>query len=95
MEFFLRQEAPIGRSLVFFLARPPKLPSRSRFKMDERIIKEAVVQTERKTFKLSLRKNERGRFLRIIEEKNGYRENIIVPEDGIAEFLQKAAEVVS
>lgn len=63
--------------------------------MDERIIKEAVVQTERKTFKLSLRKNERGRFLRIIEEKNGYRENIIVPEDGIAEFLQKAAEVVS
>jgi hypothetical protein len=56
---------------------------------------------ERKKFIFTLKENQRGRFLRITEDVNGRRDNIIVPAPGLAEFrrvleeMAKAAEAPS
>jgi len=46
------------------------------------------LQVERKTFIFTLKENARGRFLRITEDVNGRRDNIIVPSSGLEEFRQ-------
>jgi hypothetical protein len=50
---------------------------------------------ERKTFIISLKENDRGRFLRIIEESNGHRDMIIVPSTGLEEFSTVLEQVVT
>lgn len=46
------------------------------------------LQVERKTFVFTLKANARGRFLRITEDVNGRRDNIIIPTSGLVEFKQ-------
>ena len=46
------------------------------------------LQVERKTFVFTLKENARGRFLRITEDVNGRRDNIIIPTSGLVEFKQ-------
>jgi hypothetical protein len=58
-------------------------------------IKTERLQVERKTFVLSLKENDRGRFLRIVEESNGHRDMIIVPSTGLEDFNKILAEVVA
>ena len=53
------------------------------------------IQSERKTFFLDLKENDRGRFLKITEDVRGRRDTIIVPIEIIDDFcdaLERCAE---
>ena len=52
----------------------------------EETIKTEKIQIERKTFIFTLKENPRGRFLRITEDVNGRRDNIIIPATGLEDF---------
>ncbi len=60
--------------------------SAPRGKMDS-IIEARELQIERKHFYVELRENERGKFLRIIEEAHGRRNSIIVPSTGARNYF--------
>ncbi len=68
--------------------------SAPRGKMDS-IIEARELQIERKHFYVELRENERGKFLRIIEEAHGRRNSIIVPSTGVDEFTAAISEVLT
>ena len=63
-------------------------------KMDN-IIEARELQIERKHFYVELRENERGKFLRIIEEAHGRRNSIIVPSTGVDDFTAAISEVLT
>ena len=63
-----------------FSSGPPKPP------VAEDTLKTDKIQIERKTFIFTLKENPRGRFLRITEDVNGRRDNIIIPAPGLDEF---------
>jgi PurA ssDNA and RNA-binding protein len=50
---------------------------------------------ERKFFRLEVRENDRGRFLRITEENQGRRNTVIVPDSGFADFAQAISGILS
>ena len=52
----------------------------------EKTIKSGKIEVERKSFFFDLKKNDRGRFLRITEDVRGRRDTIIVPALGLEEF---------
>ena len=52
----------------------------------EDTLKTEKIQIERKTFIFTLKENPRGRFLRITEDVNGRRDNVIIPAPGLDEF---------
>lgn len=58
-------------------------------------LKTERVQVERKTFVLTLKENDRGRFLRIVEESKGHRDMIIVPTTGLEDFNKILASMVA
>src|SRR3954451_10638445 len=66
---------------------PPKPP------VQEDTLRTEKIQIERKTFVFTLKENPRGRFLRITEDVNGRRDNIIVPSTGLEEFAKVVAEM--
>lgn len=57
----------------------------------EDTIRTERLQVERKSFILTLKENSRGRFLRITEDVNGRRDNIIIPSTGLSEFSDLVA----
>jgi hypothetical protein len=61
----------------------------------DNIIEARELQIERKYFYVELRENQRGKFLRIIEEAYGRRNSIIVPSTGVAEFTAAISEVLT
>lgn len=62
--------------------------------VQEDTLKSDKIQIERKTFLFSLKENPRGRFLRITEDVNGRRDNIIIPATGLDEFKRIFDEMV-
>lgn len=60
------------------------MPQRPR--VEEDTLKKETIQIERKTFIFTLKENPRGRFLRITEEVNGRRDNVMIPTTGLEEF---------
>lgn len=62
--------------------------------INEDTLKSEKIQIERKTFIFTLKENPRGRFLRITEDVNGRRDNVIVPAPGLAEFRRVLDEMV-
>jgi hypothetical protein len=58
-------------------------------------IKTERLQVERKTFVIALKENDRGRFLRIVEESNGHRDMIIVPSTGLEDFNKILSAIVA
>jgi hypothetical protein len=68
--------------------------SQPRPQVQEDTLKSDKVQIERKTFLFSLKENPRGRFLRITEDVNGRRDNIIIPATGLDEFKRIIDEMV-
>lgn len=60
----------------------------------EDTLKTEKIQIERKTFVFTLKENPRGRFLRITEDVNGRRDNIIIPATGLEEFKKILDEMV-
>jgi hypothetical protein len=68
--------------------------SQLRPQVQEDTLKSDKVQIERKTFLFALKENPRGRFLRITEDVNGRRDNIIIPATGLDEFKRIFDEMV-
>lgn len=62
--------------------------------VNEETLKVERIKIERKEFTFTLKENPRGRFLRITEDVNGRRDNIIIPAPGLAEFRQVLEEMV-
>lgn len=62
--------------------------------MDEKTLHTEQVQVERKTFVFLLKENQRGRFVRIIEESGGKSNGIIIPYAGLESFLTTMAKTV-
>lgn len=62
--------------------------------VQEDTLKTGQLQIERKTFKLTLRENPRGRFLRIVEDNAGRRNSIIIPAPGLEEFTKILGQMV-
>jgi hypothetical protein len=60
----------------------------------EDTLKTDKTQIERKTFVFTLKENPRGRFLRITEDVNGRRDNIIIPATGLEEFKRILDDMV-
>ena len=60
----------------------------------EDTLKTEKIQIERKTFVFTLKENPRGRFLRITEDVNGRRDNVIIPATGLEEFRRVLDEMV-
>ncbi len=50
--------------------------------------------TDRKTFFLDLKENERGRFIKITEDVRGRRDTIMVPIEAVNEFLDALENIV-
>lgn len=61
---------------------------------NEETLRTDKIQIERKTFIFALKENPRGRFLRITEDVNGRRDNIIIPAPGLEEFRRVLDEMV-
>lgn len=59
----------------------------------EEVLQTGQMQLERKSFTFSLRKNARGRFLRITEEKDGHYNNLIISAEGLEEFKKWVADM--
>src|ERR1700722_10046588 len=79
--------SPYGR-------RPPYNSQPPRPQVQEDTLRSDKVQIERKTFVFALKENPRGRFLRITEDVNGRRDNIIIPATGLDEFKRIIDEMV-
>jgi PurA ssDNA and RNA-binding protein len=77
--------SPYGRRAVYSQPRPP---------IQEDTLKSDKIQIERKTFMFTLKENPRGRFLRITEDVNGRRDNIIIPSTGLDDFKKIIDEMV-
>jgi hypothetical protein len=60
----------------------------------DNVIASKELQVERKRFIIEFRENERGRFLKIVEESHGRRNTVIVPSTGIDEFNAAVDEVL-
>ena len=62
-------------------------------RVEEDTLKTETIQIERKTFILTLKENPRGRFLRITEDVNGRRDNVIIPSTGLDDFRKIVNEM--
>lgn len=50
--------------------------------------------TERKTFFMDLKENDRGRFLKITEDVKGRRDTIMLPADSFEEFYEALGRII-
>lgn len=61
----------------------------------DQVLESRELQVERKFFRLEVRENDRGRFLRITEENQGRRNTVILPDSGFADFARAVNEVLA
>jgi len=61
----------------------------------DQVLESRELQVERKFFRVEVRENDRGRFLRITEENQGRRNTVIVPDSGFADFSKLISEVLA
>jgi hypothetical protein len=61
----------------------------------DQVLESRELQVERKFFRLEVRENDRGRFLRVTEENQGRRNTVIVPDSGFADFARVVNEVLA
>ena len=74
--------------------RPGQLPYQPRPQVQENTLKSGDLQVERKSYRFSLKENDRGRLLRITEEAGGRFNSIIIPATGLAEFKLLLDEMI-
>ncbi|HEY3854816.1 MAG TPA: PUR family DNA/RNA-binding protein [Verrucomicrobiae bacterium] len=84
----ISNERPSPHGYRSYSAGPPKPP------VNEDTLKTEKIQIERKTFIFTLKENPRGRFLRITEDVNGRRDNVIIPSTGLEEFRKVLEDMV-
>lgn len=80
--------SPYGNRGSGYNPGPPRPP------VNEDTLKTDRIQIERKTFIFTLKENPRGRFLRITEDVNGRRDNVIIPATGLTEFKKLLDDMV-
>lgn len=56
--------------------------------------KRSTLRVERKCFTFDLCENQRGQFLRIVEEVGGRQDAIVVPVSGLEQFRDTLDEVI-
>jgi hypothetical protein len=81
----ISNERPSPQGYHSYGTHPQKPP------VNEDTLKTEKIQIERKTFIFTLKENPRGRFLRITEDVNGRRDNVIIPSTGLEEFCAVVA----
>ena len=69
-------------------SQPDERPTDQSIPYDEEI-KSDKIETKRKTFFLDLKANSMGRYVKISERSSGKRSTIIIPEENVAEFVDK------
>lgn len=75
-----------------YYERPPQaFPPKPTLREDT--LETRQIQIERKSFLVMLKENPRGRFLRISEEANGRFNSIMVPGEGLRDFLKILQEI--
>ena len=84
----ISNERPSPHGYRSYSAGPPKAP------VNEDTLRTEKIQIERKTFIFTLKENPRGRFLRITEDVNGRRDNVIIPSTGLEEFRKVLDDMV-
>jgi hypothetical protein len=84
----ISNERPSPQGYRSYSAGPPRPP------VNEDTLKTEKIQIERKTFIFTLKENPRGRFLRITEDVNGRRDNVIIPSTGLEEFRKVLDDMV-
>src|SRR4051794_12498378 len=89
------QQRPQHSPSYSSFASQPSYGGYSKPPSQDTTIRTERLQVERKTFVISLKENDRGRFLRIVEESNGHRDMIIVPSTGLEDFSKILTEVVA
>jgi len=52
------------------------------------------IQTDRKTFFVDLKENDRGRFLKITEDVSGHRDTIIVPMEAVPDLVSALSRIL-
>jgi len=70
-------------------------PSSFQQKPSDDVLASRVLNLERKVFHISARKNNRGAFLRVIEENGSNRSVVIVPDTGVREFIDALSEIAT
>ena len=60
----------------------------------DQVLESRELEVERKYFRVEVKENDRGRFVRITEESQGRRNTVIVPGTGFAEFAKLINEVL-
>lgn len=70
-------------------------PEFERPRVQEDTLAERLVEIDRKSFRVTLCENPRGRFLRVTEDSRGRRNTIIVPSTGLVEFFKHVTEMVN
>lgn len=60
---------------------------------DDKPLHTEKIVTERKTFFLDLKENDRGRFVRITEDVRGRRDTIMVPMEVLEEFIDALDDI--
>ena len=61
----------------------------------DQVLESREIQVERKFFRVEVRENDRGRFLRITEESQGRRNTVIVPVTGFTDFARLLSDVLA
>src|ERR1039458_5584731 len=84
----ISNERPSPLGYRSYSAGPPRPP------VNEDTLKTETIQIERKTFIFTLKENPRGRFLRITEDVNGRRDNVIIPSNGLEDFRKIVDDMV-
>jgi hypothetical protein len=76
-------------------ARPTFAKQFSKPPTQETTVRTERLQVERKCFVIALKENDRGQFLRIVEESNGHRDMLIIPSTGLEDFSKILTDMVS
>ena len=61
----------------------------------DNVLESRELLVERNFFRLEVRENDRGRFLRINEENQGRRNTVIVPDSGFGDFAKAISEILA
>lgn len=62
-------------------------------KMDQSILHTEKIISDRKTFFLDLKENQRGRVVKITEDVNGNRDTIMVPAEILNDFIEALKDI--
>ena len=73
--------------------RPIRAGKHGKPRIEETTLHVQEVVIERKVFKIAMKENMRGTFMRITEDNPKHHNTLIIPEDGVKDFLAAVKSV--